>query len=768
MSLCGAAGATGRKRWGFGEDKRVIMPCGKTLFGAAALSLVALGVVAANTSGSAQAGPPESQEVQEVPGLRAAPHIPVRTLNGILPDHAPLELPVRAAPPDRDLPAPGGGSCDKDIDIDGQIGNARTVAAQDNDICGNADIDTYVRGLNTFVVQSAEEIAWTHTDVTDPANPVILGQFEWSGPSGRATRSPDVKTFRQGGNDYIALSLERTTLIGVCGVVIVNVNDPATPVIESQYIGSDWCDTHNVFVEDDAGGEGAWVFATAIATADLRVLAISAAALAVSSVTNPVEVGIYSRTVRGLSEGIYVHDVTVVGETVYASYWNAGLDIFDATLIRQPGVSGLVADENTAGVQNIKPADFQSGQPFLVHHAFPNSDGSLVFVQDEIARDPGDEPVQMFDVGSGDKVDGLAVDDSIGDVPEIPAHNLEISGLMPDRLYLGWYKAGLQAWDFDGGGFFRDVAAPRTAEVFHQAQTEANDDDYSGAWGVRLAKILATPEGGGPDVESIFAFQSDRNFGLIVNCLGDGNGDLSGCPAALGGGAPPSNDNFANGIVLGGASGTTNGTNVNATKESGEPNHAGNSGGRSLWWQWTALTDGELTVDTLTSDFDTLLGVYTGSNVSSLTTIASNDDSGGGLQSEVTISVQSGVTYHIAVDGFGGESGNIVLNWDLLMDVGILLIGSCAGPGTLSVFGATPGGQVAIAWSATEGLFTLQSDPCMDTTLELATPTLLTVLTADGVGDASLSQNIPAGACGIFLQALDLASCLPSNLITVP
>ncbi len=26
---------------------------------------------------------------------------------------------------------------------------------------------------------------------------------------------------------------------------------------------------------------------------------------------------------------------------------------------------------------------------------------------------------------------------------------------------------------------------------------------------------------------------------MIVNCLGDGNGDLSDCPAALGGGAPP-------------------------------------------------------------------------------------------------------------------------------------------------------------------------------------------------------------------------------------
>ena len=151
------------------------MAYGKTLFRSAVLTLLALSVLAANTSGPAQAGPPERPEVQEVPGLRAAPNIPVRSLNGILPDHAPVQRPDRAEPPDRAAPPPGGGGCDKDIDVDGQIDNARTVAAQDNGICSNADIDTYVHGANTFVVQSAEEIAWTHTDVTDPANPVLLG-----------------------------------------------------------------------------------------------------------------------------------------------------------------------------------------------------------------------------------------------------------------------------------------------------------------------------------------------------------------------------------------------------------------------------------------------------------------------------------------------------------------------------------------------------------------------------------------------------------------
>ncbi len=41
----------------------------------------------------------------------------------------------------------------------------------------------------------------------------------------------------------------------------------------------------------------------------------------------------------------------------------------------------------------------------------------------------------------------------------------------------------------------------------------------------------------------------------------------------------PANDSFANAIVLTGATVLTTGSNVGATKEPGEPDHAGNAGG---------------------------------------------------------------------------------------------------------------------------------------------------------------------------------------------
>jgi M6 family metalloprotease-like protein len=128
---------------------------------------------------------------------------------------------------------------------------------------------------------------------------------------------------------------------------------------------------------------------------------------------------------------------------------------------------------------------------------------------------------------------------------------------------------------------------------------------------------------------------------------------------------PPANDNFANAQIISGNTGTTTGTNGAATKESGEPNHAGNAGGASVWYRWTAPLGGSVTIDTIGSNFDTLLGVYTGSSVNSLTQIASNDDSGSTLQSSVTFIAVSGTTYQIAVDGYGGVIGNITLHWNL-------------------------------------------------------------------------------------------------------
>ena len=76
----------------------------------------------------------------------------------------------------------------------------------------------------------------------------------------------------------------------------------------------------------------------------------------------------------------------------------------------------------------------------------------------------------------------------------------------------------------------------------------------------------------------------------------------------------------------------------------------------------TAPASASVTITTIGSDYDTLLGVYTGTAVSSLTPIVKNDDIdtlGGILQSSVTFSATAGTNYKIAVDGYDADTGNM-------------------------------------------------------------------------------------------------------------
>src|SRR5712671_5616442 len=65
----------------------------------------------------------------------------------------------------------------------------------------------------------------------------------------------------------------------------------------------------------------------------------------------------------------------------------------------------------------------------------------------------------------------------------------------------------------------------------------------------------------------------------------------------------PANDNLAACTALGGAAGSHADNNTAATKEAGEPDHAGDPGGKSLWYCWTATGTNAVTFDTIGSSF---------------------------------------------------------------------------------------------------------------------------------------------------------------------
>ncbi len=461
---------------------------------------------------------PRTPALRELPAPAGAENLPL--VPGILSTpHHPLG---------RAMGKPGG--CDKDVDSTSTISGAEVSGLLDTGICSNADIDVYTDDVTgkTYAVQAGgEEAAWIHSDISDPTDPRMLAKFKWAGRAGKSTYTPDLKIFKQGINYFAVMALERTALVGGCGVIIYDVTDPVNTVRKSQFSGAGWCDTHNVFVETDDNGDGTHIYATADLTADLRVLDIG-------DVTAPLEVGSYARsdknppTDSNIFDDVYVHDVTVKGGTVYASYWLGGLDMVPASALKSGAVVNNVNDPPPAGVVSTGGITFLSGADFLVHHAMPNADGSAVFIEDEITFVSGDEPVQMWSTAGPTRLDGIELG---ADIPVLPAHNLEVN---PDidaamnlpqgvgRLYVGWYKGGLQAWNFDALGFTTTAPGSYTADVYHQAQTEDADEVYSGAWGVRVAEINNV----------FYAVQSDRNLGLIVDCLGDLDGDLGSCPDA--------------------------------------------------------------------------------------------------------------------------------------------------------------------------------------------------------------------------------------------
>jgi len=126
-------------------------------------------------------------------------------------------------------------------------------------------------------------------------------------------------------------------------------------------------------------------------------------------------------------------------------------------------------------------------------------------------------------------------------------------------------------------------------------------------------------------------------------------------PAAAG--APPPNDDFADREVLGGSLPIeVSRSNVEATKESGEWLGHAFEAGHSVWFGWQATDSGWVTIGACSEDFDTIVGIYTGSAVDSLTPVVNgNANEGpyfcGGSGGVYTFWATTGTDYAIAVDG---------------------------------------------------------------------------------------------------------------------
>lgn len=130
---------------------------------------------------------------------------------------------------------------------------------------------------------------------------------------------------------------------------------------------------------------------------------------------------------------------------------------------------------------------------------------------------------------------------------------------------------------------------------------------------------------------------------------------------------PVSNDNFATALQLTGFAGSAPViSNASATAETGEPTHWSAAGtSSSLWYSYRPMASGLATFDTAGSTIDTALAVYSGSSLTTLAFHGQNNDTPNSSAARLTLPVNAGTTYFIAVVGASGARGNVALSHSL-------------------------------------------------------------------------------------------------------
>ncbi len=126
--------------------------------------------------------------------------------------------------------------------------------------------------------------------------------------------------------------------------------------------------------------------------------------------------------------------------------------------------------------------------------------------------------------------------------------------------------------------------------------------------------------------------------------------------------APPANDDFADAQTISGASGTVSGNNYDATEQiaAGEPEHYPSFPPQySVWYQWTAGSNTQVSFTVQGNDYDVFMAVYEGGSIDTLTMKA-------GSNHVVSFTPTNGNTYYIAVDGEGFSTlyGDFTLEWN--------------------------------------------------------------------------------------------------------
>ena len=181
---------------------------------------------------------------------------------------------------------------------------------------------------------------------------------------------------------------------------------------------------------------------------------------------------------------------------------------------------------------------------------------------------------------------------------------------------------------------------------------------YTGTTLAALQRVAANDDVSATDKTSSLTFTATpgTTYTIAVAGKNSSEGLITFKLAAL-----QANDAFAAARVLTGPSAVVTGSNANASRESGEPLIITRARGLSLWYKWVAPATRRYQVSTYSSG-DPVVGIYTGTSLSTLALVTSNDDSGPYFDSLATLNATAGVTYYICVDASSGTGGSFTLS----------------------------------------------------------------------------------------------------------
>ena len=161
-------------------------------------------------------------------------------------------------------------------------------------------------------------------------------------------------------------------------------------------------------------------------------------------------------------------------------------------------------------------------------------------------------------------------------------------------------------------------------------------------------------------------------------------------------GLPPANDDLANAIIIntGFAPFSDAQDVIGASLETDDPAATcdGIPAFRTVWYKYSSLGNNVMSLNTTGSGYDTVLSVWTGTGLGSLTQAGCNDDNGVLTTSALTVNTTPGTVYFIRVSSKGDSLTNLTFN--------ALVASTAEGPPLRNYFTtATP----SLTWNSVTG-----------------------------------------------------------------